>query len=520
MSDGSTRIIELGICVDNQDPLGLGRIRVQTFTGPAGPAAQAFEYKPWDEKDPFIALPFLPSNINYIPKEGQSVKIINYDPTKDVVNREYISGPFTTTHDFNTQKFSSQSKYTSYGGADVDSPKIVNQEDGTIIDDFVKGSIANYDDYAVYGKYGSDVLLTENGLVLRGGKFLPKSMVVNLTNKNTVNKPVMSNSISSLYLKKFDEKREYIQTTIIENQVESKSLKSFIEYNVSTFSGGTVTVNFYVYLIKTFAQQDVKVYGRLYNTNTSNLASSPILSGATQLITTGTTQPTFSITVNNVPSDDMSKVYIKIRKTLKKIHQYGSLKHIDNTLPFANESLHPFYFRPTSGTTTTELSTQANTNRVNLFNNIILATGVGPKNGLVYSKERITPQIKPVPKTVKKLNVTPITESTFAALRSDKVYMISPKVEQPTNNIKIDFKKLDRYELTHENYMTDIHPYTYSLVRGEKLIEILQSIVDLLYSHQHNLIGPPVPSDPNYIRLQLLMTSIKKDILNDQIRIN
>jgi hypothetical protein len=330
----------------------------------------------------------------------------------------------------------------------------------------------------------------------------------------------MSESISSLYLKKFDEEREYIETTIYETQVESKSLKSIIEYDVSTFSGGTVTVNFYVYLIKSFAQQDVKVYGKIYNTNTSNLASSPIISGATQLITTGTTQPTFSITLYNVSSDNMSKVYIAIRKILKKIHQHGSLKHIDNTLPFANESLHPFYFRPTSGTTTMVLSDQANTNRVQLFNNVSLATGVGPKNGLAYSKDRLTPQTKVVPKMVKQLKATPITESTFATLRADKVYMISPKAEQPTNDIKISFNKLDRYELTHENYMTDIHPFTYSLVRGEKLVKILQSIVDLIYSHQHNLVGPPVPSDPNYIKLVELMKTLEKDILNSEIRIN
>jgi hypothetical protein len=520
MSDGSSRIIELGICVDNRDPLGLGRIRVQSFSGGAGASAQAFDYKPWDEKDPFIALPFLPNNINYIPKQGQSVKLINYDPVKDVVNREYISGPFTTTHDFNTQKFSSQTKHTSYGGSDIESPKIVNLEDGTIIDEFVKGSIANYDDYAVYGKYGSDVLLTENGLVLRGGKFLPKSMVVNLTNDNTKNKPVMSDSVSSLYMKKFDENREYVETIVNETQVESKPLKSIIEYNINSFSGGNVTVDFYVYLIKSSIEQDVKVYGRLYYTNTSNLSSTPIISGATQLITTGTTEPTFSVTVDNVPSDDMSKVYIKIRKTLKKLHQNGTLKQIDNLLPFAKEDLHPFYFRPTSGTTNSELPDQQNINRLSIFNNIILATDVGPKNGLVYSKEKISPQTNLVPKKITTLKVTPTTESTFATLKSDKVYLISPKSEQPTNDIRIDFKKLDRYELSHENYMTDIHPFTYSMVRGEKLIEILKSITDLIFSHQHNLIGPAVPSDPNYVKLLNLLATLEKDILNKEIRIN
>lgn len=95
MNEGSnsTRIINLGTCVDNKDPLGLGRIRVQTYSDGAGPLVGAMKYEAWDDKDPFIALPFLPTNINYIPKEGQAVKIINHDPEKDIVNREYIAGP-------------------------------------------------------------------------------------------------------------------------------------------------------------------------------------------------------------------------------------------------------------------------------------------------------------------------------------------------------------------------------------------------------------------------------------------
>ena len=222
MSDVSTRIIELGICSDNRDPLGLGRIRIQTFGNGSGPSAGALKYESWDDKDPFIAIPFLPANINYVPLIGQSVKIINYDPIKDTVNREYISGPFTTAHDFNTQVYASQVKNTTYGGADSELPKIVNQKDGQIIDTFAKSSIAKYEDYAVYGKNGSDVLFTENGLSLRGGKFVPKTMVAQ--EKNMFNKPYMSNKMATLHLKKYTNKLEYYDETTTELITESKNL--------------------------------------------------------------------------------------------------------------------------------------------------------------------------------------------------------------------------------------------------------------------------------------------------------
>ena len=187
MNEGSNsqRIINLGTCVDNKDPLGLGRIRVQTYSDSAGPLVGAMKYEAWDDKDPFIALPFLPTNINYIPKEGQAVKIINHDPEKDIVNREYIAGPFTTIHDFNPQLYSSQVKDTTYGGGDSSNTVIVDKKTGEVIDSFVKTSIAKENDYAIYGKDGSDIIFTEAGVSLRGGKFIPRTMLMPKLKANT-----------------------------------------------------------------------------------------------------------------------------------------------------------------------------------------------------------------------------------------------------------------------------------------------------------------------------------------------
>jgi hypothetical protein len=101
MNEGSNsqRIINLGTCVDNKDPLGLGRIRVQTYSDSAGPLVGAMKYEAWDDKDPFIALPFLPTNINFIPEVGQAVKIINFrlkNKNSDNINVKYLMGESKT----------------------------------------------------------------------------------------------------------------------------------------------------------------------------------------------------------------------------------------------------------------------------------------------------------------------------------------------------------------------------------------------------------------------------------------
>ena len=53
---------------------------------------------------------------------------------------------------------------------------IVDKKTGEVIDSFVKTSIAKENDYAIYGKDGSDIIFTEAGVSLRGGKFIPRTI--------------------------------------------------------------------------------------------------------------------------------------------------------------------------------------------------------------------------------------------------------------------------------------------------------------------------------------------------------
>jgi hypothetical protein len=110
------QIVKLGICIDNTDPKGLNRIRYSEVPEGAKKAS-ALKYEPWDDMDPFIAGPFLPTNINHVPSEGQAVRIISYDTDKTVVNVEYIAGPFSTNHDFESQTFSQQTSSLTFGQA-------------------------------------------------------------------------------------------------------------------------------------------------------------------------------------------------------------------------------------------------------------------------------------------------------------------------------------------------------------------------------------------------------------------
>ena len=80
-------------------------------------------------------------------------------------------------------------------------------------------------------------------------------------------------------------------------------------------------------------------------------------------------------------------------------------------------------------------------------------------------------------------------EQTFSALKSDKIYFLTTDPYNASSKV-IDFERLDKYELTQDNYLKDIEPNTFSTVRGETLLEFLRSMYDVLTTHIHNINDP------------------------------
>jgi len=106
----------IGICISNDDPLNLGRIRaipievlgktallnaIQSYVENEDLKAIAnLSYRPWystkianfKQRDKYLCEPFLPRNIGVTPNPGQLVKIINYD---DLNQKTEFIGPYT-----------------------------------------------------------------------------------------------------------------------------------------------------------------------------------------------------------------------------------------------------------------------------------------------------------------------------------------------------------------------------------------------------------------------------------------
>lgn len=499
------KIIDIAICIDNIDPKGIGRIRCVRYNDYVGEKEKSLRYEAWGERDPFVASPFLPSNINMVPEIGQAVKILNYNPQKETVNQEYIAGPFTTMHDYSdvSQKFSQEIGYTSYGVSVKNRPNIRASNGEYTIES--KNVFAKENDYGIYGKYGSDILFTENGLQLRGGKLLTKDAASVEKRQKMINSPIYTpNKISKLTLKKFP--KTATLKTRVENLLnfESAGLKNIIEYEIDSITNLT-SVKFYVYSV-------TNTLGTYYKTDTFT-NHTPLLFSGLKLINleNNDISPTYTITTNS-----STAVPLLIRDTIFKISKYG-LSSLENT--YSSDDVHPFYYRPTETFKSLSGTTSEMRTKRDILNKIVVSQ-TGPEHSLIWSQQKAKQTGKPQEKTTEYLDIENNSiEQTFSSLISDKIFLVSTNPSQ--SDKRVNFDTLDKYEFTQEDYILNIDKNTYSMVRGENLITLLEALIDVLFKHQHNLYGPYVKDGfDSHQNLISLLENLRSDILNTSIKIN
>lgn len=518
------KIIDLGVCIDNNDPKGIGRIRCIDYDDYVSGKENYKKYTSYDENDPFVALPFLPNNINFIPEVGQTVKVLRYNTEKTTINQEYIAGPFTTRYDFALQTFSQQIGPTSFG-VGVKKKKDIFKN-GALPPD-CSNTLAKNADYSVSGKYGSDMILTEGGLVLRGGKLLSKQSASTSERERLSDFPLASKKVAKLQLKKFPEKRvskiDVVKTTTYENT----DLKYIIEYSVDNINDPQ-NVNFFVYKIKE------GTYGDLFKTNTftefTDTTSLPVV-----LLNSDNTTTTPTLTVDMTTMEDFNDYTVdgkitlicsEIRTKLLKIKEDGfvGLFSGDVNKKFSNPEeltlIYPFFFRPTQSFRTYPTSNNTELERKNsILSNIRLAKGV-IQSGLVWSAIQFkSPSFTKEEEIERLIKDSSSREQTFGSVVADKLYLLS--TDTNFTNKTIDFEKLDGYEYTQENYLNIIDPNTYAIVRGEILLEFLRSMFNVLLTHTHNINKPYARADYEAHNTMVeLYNKLESELLNKSVRTN
>ena len=135
------KIVNFGVCLNNDDPLMAGRIRATFDTdfksmspgdysdsilntilsiekaGQQGgdPKYTSTENIMWSEDDPFVCAPFLPSFINIIPTKNENVKLILYNNENSTQNIEYVGPTISQPTKFPYDYYANARLHTSRG---------------------------------------------------------------------------------------------------------------------------------------------------------------------------------------------------------------------------------------------------------------------------------------------------------------------------------------------------------------------------------------------------------------------
>jgi hypothetical protein len=499
------RIIDIGVCIDNNDPKGLGRVRYKPYNLYVSEIEKSLEYTAWGKNDQFIAFPFLPAQINIIPKLNQSIQLIKYDSDKDTQNVAYVTGPFGSPHDQDAETFLSQHKNTTFGGVIVKDSPDLRDISGEYIDKRSKGSLAKLRDNGVYGNYGSDVIFTIDGLFLRGGKYITKETPNKKVRQRLQDVPLVSEKVAKIFLKKFPKTMAITEEETSQSIIAVSKVKYIVEYSINDLLNPT-ELSVYVY-------QVLNTFGQKFDTNVFN-ETTEIINSEIRLINelnSGTT-PTFTIAVDNLRACSS-----ELREVLYTLDQ-NSL--FDINIKYPQGDLHPFYFRPTPEFKTRILATQAEkTNRSSFINSIAVRNTAGGR-GLSFSKNSINAPVETKSIKTKKLKVIDENqEQTFSATVADKLYLLSTKNNKGPKN-QVDFTKLDQYEYTQLDYLDLIEPNTYSIVRGEVLIKVLRLLYEFSIGHVHNINDTGIYIKEKEKELSDIINALENDLLNQSIKIN
>ena len=513
--------IFFGVCVDNNDPMMLGRVRVHPVAQNITAAEKRYvgfdensttpeKNGPWSDKDPFIYLPLLPYFVNQVPKTGESVMIFYFNTnSKSSKNKFYLLGSYSSPTTINFEDTNSSQTQLDSGGINSKKnlPSIKNY-DGTFKNQANKGVFAEPYDISINGRDTADLIIKKDEVLLRAGKH---------KQFKTGKIPELDLTRSFLQLSKF-----YTKTTFGEPESRLRVIKNetpikyLVEYDVinpeNQFSA--FTANIYVYSLRTDQ--------RAYKTLTSNFKND------TELDIIGSTDGVSLIKMVNLPIglnfEDLSR---QINEFLKSIITSPSTALLQPNIS-PNEQ-YPFYYRPSKrirdllSIFKSPTDAQATTNMGILTSKIkISQTDTTPGYNLVLDSKLSVEIPFGIQKDVFVPSQANVINNSAAILGANQLFLLSHDSEIKSKG-KINMQDTI-YGVDSDKITNEIEPKTSSLPRGEELLELLELIVKFCITHVH-----PYPlMAPSSVTLDGLSTDdllakmqeAYQTVLNGNIRIN
>lgn len=505
----SNQLLYQCVVLDSEDPLMLGRVRARLLTDNYYDMLKSFDNPPWDEqkdkwttRDPFIFNPLLPYFLYQVPKVNELIYILYYNSDFQYRNQFYVQAMFSSPTTSPFEYYVGAQKFTGVG-VQFTNPLPLKNQDGTYANNSAKGVFPEPGDNAILGRGNADVIVKENGVLLRANK------VKGGLKPNTI--PVGNDKGGFLQLTKFDINKTYDTTKNFTELDEDVVMTNFVvEYQIMNPENTQNSYSGYVYLYK--LKPDIRV-------NSQNLQVDSNIEDLKSLVL---------IKEFRALSFDDTVSFIN-----EMIYTFNAKNKVDGRVIFNPISKFPIYYRPTPSMYTIFESkeSQIRTNK-STYDAYILITNVINKVrlnssaerfgwGLIYAENKVGRpyKIKKSKQDVYKFNKVPVTMGSFGA---DKIFLLSQQSQIPGKGA-INFDGT-LYGISNDQYVQEIIPKTSSMVRGEELMELINMIVRFLSSHTHSFPGmPPVPVAYDGSSTTAILTELQNatnKILNENIRLN
>lgn len=576
--DVSHKAFSFVVCVDNADPLRLGRIRgVSPFGGgttgskkndptieDASRDENGNKVNPWSKDDPYLYNSLLPYNVNVVPMKKELFTAFSQQSPKDSVNKFYIgpliSHPSNVKMDrwTNALSITAEQKQNSILGEPYLQGTPSSSGDTTLLPQISKkGVFPNPEDVSIIGRYNTDLVLgmreyslpddnegseVQNWypqILIRSGKFKqvtgsqvpdtnPKSTFIQLNTFPTtmerveVEKPVPTSN------------DDYLRTMIVYHLdtpnlvdgagAEHDNITGWVAaYNMINSMSGTGT-NYSPSSVKSYMAGDYDL-----SNDVPGITLPPVIPNTDNYWV----KYSFS-------SMDKNKVAKQITKFISYIDEgdFDKLRKMLDGSAVPPEKIitpipkiFPMYFRPDRSTlnimdkndsTIPTPFFQQKKDVANFIKSKIELDGVTTEGYGLAMTENAGKRDITVEDVMTKVNSINTLEGQqgIVSVGSEKIYLLSHSINYLGT---LDLKD-NHYGITQKTYIDNIDPHTNSLVRGEELLKLLEKMADFMQNHCHALPGlAPVPQAHGGTRTEdigRLLADAPKTILNKNIRIN
>ena len=523
-------------CIDNADPLRIGRIRALPISpNSKDKTLDNGNIAPWSTEDPHIYLSMIPYHINVVPMKGELVMVMAADGYKDTLDKIYVGPVVSHPSKARMDKSENAIRMTSKNNQGIlGEPYLLGNPNSDVLSpkSSKKGVFPNPEDIALIGRENTDIILgmressmpdeTEESkenwypqILIRSGKFKQSS-------ESTI--PDRYNKPSFIQLNTFNKKYTYEEEEVPDVNSNDTFINLMVVYHIdpTTLSLSAPTNQGYVALYEVTGFN--KLGGEYKNEDipgiTSGALNEPLVRSNFTALSINETRVLINDFISNVDSGD----FTELRKTLTS----------PDTVKKVPGIIHPLYFRPDSGNLEIMEASKPSgafptqptfdiwkSDLVSGIQNKVKLSGVDTNGyGLALTTEKREVTTEATTKMEKKL-VLQGGKQGFVTIGSDKVYIFS---HDSTDLGYINLSDTS-YGLSQEKLIKDIDGKTNSMVRGEELLKLLEKMVDFIEGHVHEYHGhtccPQAKDSPATVpEIRTLLAEAPIKVLNQNIRIN